>query len=248
MKFFTSAKYNAIMIVMAVTLIFISDYDNIILLHTLSWLFMIYFILEAVFKIKDQGWVDYISSFWNFFDFSIVIVSVIILLTQNDSIGGVIYLRIFRILTLAKLIRFIPNSEHIIRGLIRAIKASQAILIMLAIMLIFFSLLGFTLFSDVIPVYFGDPLRSMNTIFMIFTIENWGIVPDEARHLNQDYHYYAVNAFVITVLVLGGFIALSLANAILVDEMVSDNNDPLIEEIELLKKELSDIKEILRNR
>ena len=138
-----------------------------------------------------------------------------------------------------------PNTEHMIEGLIRALKASKAVLILLAIQLTFFSLLGFTLFAKVIPDYFGDPLRSMNTIFGIFTIENWGAVPEAAKELNQPYAYYAVNAFVITVLVLGGFIALSLANAIFVDEMASDNNDELMKELSEVKSELREIKEVL---
>ena len=248
MKFFTSPRYNALMIALAVILIFISGYGNTKILQALNWLVISYFILEAFFKIKEQGWANYIYSVWNLIDFSIVIASAIIILTPNESVGGVLYMRIFRVITLVKLMRFFPNSAHIVTGLIRAIKASQAVLILLAIQLIFFSLLGFTLFSNIMPEYFGDPLRSMNTIFMIFTIENWGIVPEEAKLLNHPYAYHAINAFVITVLILGGFIALSLANAIFVDEMVSDNNDPLIDEIALLKNELNEIKEILRNR
>ncbi|WP_415668913.1 ion transporter, partial [Vibrio rarus] len=138
-------------------------------------------------------------------------------------------------------------TEHIVNGLIRGIKASKAVLILLGIQLTFFSLLGFTLFSNIIPEYFGDPLRSMNTIFGIFTIENWGAVPEAAKALNQPYIYYSVNAFVIMVLVLGGFIALSLANAIFVDEMASDNNDDLMAEIKSLKSEISEIKGLLKN-
>ncbi|WP_017191008.1 ion transporter [Vibrio harveyi] len=246
MKIFTLPRYNATIIVVAVILAFFSSYSNTTLIHTLNWLVLAYFMLEAFFKIKEQSWKGYISSFGNKFDFSIVIISSIFLFLPNEALGSVIYLRIFRIISLIKIIRLMPNTEHIVKGLIRAIKASKAVLILLAIQLTFFSLLGFTLFSNVIPEYFGDPLRSMNTIFGIFTIENWGAVPEAAKALNQPYAYYAVNAFVITVLVLGGFIALSLANAIFVDEMASDNNDSLMEEIADLKNELNEIKDLLR--
>lgn len=47
-----------------------------------------------------------------------------------------------------------------------------------------------------------------------------------------------MNGFVITVLVLGGFVALSMANAVFVDEMVSDNNDELKEQIASLEKKV----------
>lgn len=246
MKYFTSPRYNATAIVITVILAFFSSYNNTTLVHTLNWLVIAYFFLESFFKIKEQSWKKYISTSGNKFDFSIVVLSSIFLFLPNEDLGSVVYLRIFRVISLIKIIRLMPNTEHIIRGLMRALKASKAVLILLAIQLMFFSLLGFTLFSSVIPEYFGDPLRSMNTIFGIFTIENWGAVPEAAKALNQPYAYYAVNAFVITVLVLGGFIALSLANAIFVDEMASDNNDNLIEEIADLKLELNEIKELLK--
>ncbi|WP_241901240.1 ion transporter [Vibrio sp. 10N.286.49.B3] len=233
---------------MAVILAFLSSYSNSILIHALNWLVVVYFYLEAFFKIKEQTWLGYISTFGNKFDFSIVVISSIFLFLPSEALGSVIYLRIFRIISLVKIIRLMPNTEHIVNGLIRAIKASKAVLILLAVQLTFFSLLGFTLFSNVIPEYFGDPLRSMNTIFGIFTIENWGAVPEAAKELANPYAYYAVNTFVITVLILGGFIALSLANAIFVDEMASDNNDVLMEEIAELKTELSEIKELLRKK
>ena len=47
-------------------------------------------------------------------------------------------------------------------------KASRAILTLLAIQLVFFSLLGFSLFGTYLPNYFGNPMSAMNTIFTIF--------------------------------------------------------------------------------
>lgn len=246
MKYFILPRYNAIAIVIAVILAFFSSYSNAILIHTLNWILIAYFVFEAIFKIHESGWKCYISKFGNKFDLSIVAMSLTFLFLPNEALGSVVYLRIFRIVSLIKVVRLMPNAEHMVEGLIRALKASKAVLILLAIQLTFFSLLGFTLFSNVIPDYFGDPLRSMNTIFGIFTIENWGAVPEAAKELNQPYAYYAVNAFVITVLVLGGFIALSLANAIFVDEMASDNNDELMKELNEVKSELREIKEVLK--
>ncbi|MGY2574887.1 ion transporter [Vibrio sp. C8] len=248
MKYFLLPRYNAIAIVAAVMLAFFGSYTNSITVHLLNWCLIVYFVFECIFKVKIHSWSKYISHFGNKFDFLIVVLSIVSLLSPSAAFGSIIYLRIFRIISLVKIIRLLPNTDHIVQGLIRAISASKAVLILLAIQLVFFSLLGFTLFSNVLPEYFADPLRSMNTIFGIFTVENWGAVPEAAKELNIPYLYYLVNAFVITVLVLGGFISLSLANAIFVDEMASDNNDSLIGEIEYLKKELIEIKSILKNK
>jgi voltage-gated sodium channel len=47
------------------------------------------------------------------------------------------------------------------------------------------------------------------------------------------------------VLILGGFISLSLANAIFVDEMASDNNDEIMKKMDLLMAENTEIKKVL---
>ena len=47
------------------------------------------------------------------------------------------------------------------------------------------------------------------------------------------------------MLILGGFISLSLANAIFVDEMASDNNDEIMKKMDLLMAENAEIKKVL---
>jgi voltage-gated sodium channel len=47
------------------------------------------------------------------------------------------------------------------------------------------------------------------------------------------------------VLILGGFISLSLANAIFVDEMASDNNDEIMKKMDVLMAENAEIKKVL---
>ncbi len=248
MKFFTEYKYNTIAILAAVFLAFASSYTDSQLIDIGNWLLLLYFFLEAVFKIRQFSWNSYISSFGNKFDFSLVVASILFLVMPGQDTGTVIYLRIFRMVSLIRIIRLMPDAENQLNGLLRALNATKPILIILSIKLVFFAMLGFTLFSDALPQYFGDPLLAMNTVFGIFTIENWGAVPDAARALNRPYVFYAVNTFVITVLVLGGFVAVSLANAVFIDEMASDNNDTVKEELKVVKAELAEIKALLIKR
>ena len=248
MRFFIETKYNRVAILTAVCLAFISSYTESQLVNVGNWLVLIYFILEAAFKIKKFSWAGYISSFGNKFDFSIVVASILFLVIRGHDSGTVVYLRIFRMISLIRIIRLMPDAEHQINGLLRALNASKPILILLSIKLIFFAMLGYTLFSNTLPQFFGHPLLAMNTIFGIFTIENWGAVPEAAKELNQPFVFYAVNSFVIAVLVLGGFVAVSLANAIFIDEMASDNNDTVKAELKTVKAELAEIKALLMKR
>jgi voltage-gated sodium channel len=245
MKYFTENKYTSSVIILSVITAFLGNVLEPVAIYSLSWAILIYFMLEACFKLRKQGWKGYISHTGNRFDFLVVLFSVLFVIIPNMAVGSIVYLRLFRVLSLIKIVKLIPDAGHILSGLARAMKASKAILTLLAIQLVFFSLLGFSLFGTYLPTYFGNPLSAMNTIFTIFTVENWDTVPKAAEALDEPYIYYAVNAFVICVLILGGFISLSLANAIFVDEMASDNNDEIMKKMDLLMAENTEIKKVL---
>lgn len=232
-------------IILSVAVSFASSFYDTIQIHIINWLILAYFFMEMAIKVGRDGWSGYIGDGGNKFDFFILAVSIIMITVPAIHAGSIVYLRIFRILSLFKVVKLIPNTRHIITGLVRSIKAAKAVIVLLAIMLVFFALLGFTLFSTYLPEYFGDPLVSVNTVFTIFTVENWGAVPEAAKELNDSMAYHMINAYVITVLILGGFIAISLANAIFVDEMVSDNNDSLRDKLAQLQNENREIKELL---
>jgi len=240
---FIDYKVVTAVIILAVVNVFIGSIYTNDFINFLNLIIIFYFTLESLIKISLTGFRCYLQK--NKLDFIILIASLLFLLLPSEAIGNVQYLRIFRMLTIIKVLKITPNSNHIITGLIRAMKASKAILLLLFVMLIFFSLLGFTLFSTYLPEYFGNPFLAMNSVFTIFTIENWGVIPEAASSLSNEYLYYAVNSYVILVLILGGFIAVSLANAIFIDEMVSDNNAEISEEIKKLRAENKEIKEII---
>ncbi|WP_422489240.1 ion transporter [Endozoicomonas sp. ALE010] len=244
-RLFLNEKVTALVIFLAVIMAFTNDALSHHSIYTFNWVLTLYFLIEAFVKINAYSWRGYIHSRKNRFDFSILTGSLFLLLFPALQTSGVAFLRLFRILALLRILRLLPNTEHILRGLARAIVASKAILILLAIMLVFFSMLGYALFSNYLPEFFGNPLTAMNTIFQIFTIENWGAAPEAAKSLGSDSLYYAINMFVISVLILGGFVALSLANAVFVDEMVSDNNNDIKKELMELRAENREIKRLL---
>ena len=245
MKYFTENRYTSSVIILSVITAFLGNVLEPLVIYLLSWAILIYFMLEACFKLRKLGWKGYIGHAGNRFDFLVVLCSILFVIIPNMAVGSIVYLRLFRVLSLVKIVKLIPDAGHILSGLARVMKASRAILTLLAIQLVFFSLLGFSLFGTYLPNYFGNPLSAMNTIFTIFTVENWGAVPTAAAALDEPFIYYAVNAFVICVLILGGFISLSLANAIFVDEMASDNNDEIMKKMDLLMAENAEIKKVL---
>ena len=160
---------------------------------------------------------------------------------------------LLRLLRLMKLLKFIPNSDMLIQGIKRALKASVGVIMSLFILNLIFALGATILFKDIegAGVYFGDPLNSMYTMFKIFTVEGWYEVPDQlVQNIPDDSNWmiFLIRSYFIVSVGTGGLLGLSLANAIFVDEMTLDNNMKLEEMIEELTKEVRELKNQLPSR
>ena len=250
-RFFTEDRFVSVVIVVNAIVLFILSFDEIAdynkslarWLGILDTIFLFYFLLEAILKIRSLGWKDYIANSWNRFDFIIVIASIpsILLLfdqfSQNDF-GFVFVLRIVRILRFFKFLKFIPNLDELVAGIVRAFRASILVLVAFFIFTFVVALISCRLFKDVSPDYFGDPVTSFYSIFKIFTVEGWYEIPDSiANQDNVVFNFFTIFYFIVIV-VSGGLFGLSIVNAIFVEEMVRDNNDDLIEKVNEIDRKL----------
>lgn len=248
--FFTDDKIVFVVILLNAIVLFALAFSlNIDTVHTLEWLdfiFILYFLLEAIFKIRESGWKGYIKLGWNKFDFIILIFSlptIYALMNGNivESEFSLIFLfRIVRVVRFFKFLKFIPNMEELLAGIRRAFKAS--IFVVLAFMIFGFviSMISTRLFGKVSPELFGDPMISFYNIFKVFTIEGWFDVPEK---IIEDAGWVGNQAFFtkfyfIVIVVTGGLFGLSIVNAIFVEEMVRDNNDDIILKIEEMDEKL----------
>ena len=247
--FFTDEKIVAIVISLNAIVLFLLSFDHIhddpAWANPLSWLdnvFVVYFLLEAILKIRDLGWKKYIKDNWNRFDFAIVILSLPSLILMFDStsqdFSTIFVFRIIRIARFFKFIRFIPNIEELLAGIQRAFRASIFVLIAFTIFTFVVSLISCRLFKEAAPQYFDDPIISFYSIFKIFTIEGWYEIPDTIAAARPEYGFFIISYFII-ILVIGGLFGLSIVNAIFVEEMVRDNEDDLREQVTLVDKKLN---------
>ncbi len=208
----------------------------------------ILFILEAGVKIFHFSWKNYIASNWNKLDFILVILSLpsIFLLIINSEIHGLSFLLIFRVSRAFKFFRFfkfIPGIDALVRGVQRAVKASVFVLFGFCVFNFIIAILSCYLFKDISPEYFGNPLKSMYSIFKVFTIEGWYEIPDTLSIHTSNTAAALIKAYFVIILILGGIMGLSLVNSIFVDSMVMDNNDELEKKIDSLNEKV----EILLN-
>ncbi|MCB9524713.1 MAG: ion transporter [Myxococcales bacterium] len=213
-------------------------------LFGLDYACLLYFFLEMVAKIRLRG----LHGFWaraiNRFDFVLVVASAPTLIspfTDVDEVALVLVFRAARVLRFLRVLRFIPHADQLWRGVMRALRASVGFIIALALYNMVLGLIGAHLFSDVAPEHFGDPLRAIYTMFKVFTVEGWFDIP-EAIALSAPEMGTAAKAFFVFVVLTGGILGFSIANAVFVDEMVMDNNSALERNVHFLASEIEKLR------
>jgi voltage-gated sodium channel len=195
------------------------------LLFWTEYILTAYFVLEMGVKRGLQGrrfW----SNGWNCYDFAIVAVSSPVLLVpllDGGDIGVVLVLRSVRILRLMRGFRFIPDRDRLWSGVRRALRASVGVFLALVIYNVILGLGANALFAGVAPEHFGDPLRSMYSLFKVFTVEGWFDVPDRIAAASSPGMGWLARGYFTAAVLSGGVLGLSIANAVFVDEMVIDN-------------------------
>lgn len=213
---------------------------------------VLYFLAEAIAKIRRYGWNAYWSDGWNQFDLLVVIISSPTLFAPFIQVADfrvATALRLGRLFRLFRLLHMIPNRSHLALGIGRAIQSSIGVFLALFLLAMIFSLGATFLFGNQAPQYFGNPVESFYSIFKIFTVEGWYEIPD-AMTGGEDGPMWtlAVRAFFMFTVAVGGILGLSIANAVFVDEMVMDNNQNLEEKIDLLTQEVLALRKELESR
>ena len=84
-------------------------------------------------------------------------------------------------------------------------------------------------------------------MFRVFTVEGWTQIPDGiAAAAGSDVWTVVARLYFVAAVSIGGILGLSLANAVFVDQMTSDNTDPLQERIRLLTDEVHALRQEIR--
>ncbi|TKB52752.1 ion transporter [Ferrimonas aestuarii] len=217
-----------LIVVQCVLLVVDKTVNNALAVESIQVVIDLLFLIDLGVKINKYG-VEYFKKPMNVADLFIVLLSVAGHFFVADA-QALTALRIIRLLRMLRILSLIPHVESVVSGVGRSIKASRGVFLMLLVLLTFFSVCGYLLFHNVLPSHFSDPFVASYTVFSLFTVEGWNEVPALVQQGSLD--YYLIRAYVIAVIVFGSFFALSLANAIFIDEMVLDNNHELEVRIE----------------
>ncbi|MEL6355999.1 MAG: ion transporter, partial [Bacteroidota bacterium] len=182
-KFFLSERMMLWAVVLNAVLIYAMYFPALkhkASLEYLDMVFLLLFLVEAIVKMFAYGIKGYFDDPWNRFDFIIVVASLPTLLVPFIVVpdtGFLIVLRLFRLVRIARLLRFVPNMNHVLSGLGRALKASVFVLAALLFLVFILAILTCHFYGEIVPQHFGDPLISIYSIFQMFTLEGWYEIP-----------------------------------------------------------------------
>ncbi|MEL7531803.1 MAG: ion transporter [Bacteroidota bacterium] len=258
-RFFTNDQPVAVVILLNAVLLFILSFEEaapyVFELELIDTFFLLYFLVEAILKIRIQGWQEYIGQAWNRFDFVIVLFSIpsIFLLfysdVPDDRLAFVFVFRVIRVARFVKFFRFIPNLDELVAGIRRAFKASIFVIVAFMVFGFIVSLISCRLFKDIAPDLFGNPIASFYSIFKVFTIEGWYEVPERIiRFARLDtFESFLIKLYFILIVGTGGLFGLSIVNAIFVEEMVRDNNDQLESDVRSLHAKVDELLSQIHN-
>ena len=238
-------KFIVILIILNALILFADSFKEV--QYLLPWLdkvdffISLVFLLEMVVKIKDLGFREYIQRPWNKLDFGINLLLIPSFLLIFKGSDGILFLTVLRLLRISKFFRFfkfVPNIDHLLTGIVRALKASVFVFVAFFLYLFIISILSCFFFKEVSPEHFGNPLLSLYSTFKIFTIEGWFELPELIAAAHGPIPAFFVKIYFIFLVLTGGIFGISLVNAIFVDELVSDNNDEVLRKIEELREEI----------
>jgi voltage-gated sodium channel len=242
--FFLNDYCILILIIVNALVIFIQEFE--IKSHLFDYLepvFTLLFLTELMVKIREKGLSTYVSDGWNRFDFILIVISIpsLAVIFYGDNViqlNIILTLRAFRVFKFFRLIRFFPHVSEMIVSVKRAMKASYIVLAGFFLLVFIVSVVTCSLYKNIAPEYFTNPLNSLYAIFRLFSVEGWYEIPDLIASRTTPFIGYISKLYFAVLLLGGGILGLSLVNSIFVDAMVSDNTDDLEKEVSRLSDKI----------
>jgi voltage-gated sodium channel len=185
---------------------------------------------------------------WNLFDFIIVAASLVPDVGSFTTVA-----RLARLLRVTRLISIHPELRLIITVMVRSVPSMGHVVLLMALLLYVYGVLGFHLFHRTDPQHWGSLWISLMTLFQILTLEGWVEVQEVSlRHHAWAWLYFGSFVIVAVFVVTNLFIAVVLNNlesakAEHQAELDAENPDrTLLSRIESVKRELNELERLLR--
>ena len=171
------------------------------------------FVVELILRFASYGKrpQDFFKNGWNIFDLIVIGGVWIPGVRENATL-----LRLLRLGRIARLLRFLPDARVLISTVVRSIPPLGSIVVLTVLILFIYGMIGWTLFGKALPESWGTVTRSMLTLFILLTLENFPTYLEEALTVTP----WATVYFVSYVLV-AAFVIFNLLIGIIISSMES---------------------------
>ena len=150
----------------------------------------------------------FFGSGWNVFDFSVVAASLLPVIGPLATIA-----RLARILRIARLLSAVSELRLIVGTMLRSIPSMANVLLLLALIMYVYGVLGYSLFHEADPRHWGSLAVSLKTLFQILTLEGWVEVQEASLAAYPWAWLYYVSFILVAVfVVINLFIAVVINN------------------------------------
>ncbi|XP_032236421.1 cation channel sperm-associated protein 4 isoform X2 [Nematostella vectensis] len=157
---------------------------------------------------------------WNVLDFFIVVALLLgpLLSTDSGSRGVLRILRVLRAFRSLRSISSLPGLQIVVRTILQSIPDMANIVLLLVIIMLVFSVIGITLFRDVVPKYFGNLSTAMFSLFVCLTQDGWMEIFSEFRSKGETY-YVGGGFYLLVFIAIGAFVFANLVVAVVVTNL-----------------------------
>jgi len=142
-----------------------------------------------------------------------------------------------------RLVRFLPDARMLVLTVIKSIPAVASMVVLTVLLLFVYGMVGWSLFGEALPETWGTIGRSMLTLFVLLTLENFPTYLAEAEPVSP----LAIPFFVSYVL-LAAFIVFNLLIGVVISSMEKAREEEAkrdqADDAEMLQR-LSDVQQAL---
>ncbi len=214
------------------------------------------FIAEMVLKMIANKFFGYFKNGWNWFDFIIILTSVLSGVAVFSSFRVLRVFRVFRSLKGLrgfKMVSSLKPMQVIIGAIGKSIPGISWTAMLLLVIYYIYSIIGVTCFGEVFQDWFGTIPAAMYTLFQVMTLESWsmGISRPVMEVFGSAWIYFVsfvlISSFVMMNVVVGIVVnAISeVAEMNRKDEAEEVGTANIKDEIDTIKEHLAKLEELL---
>ena len=156
----------------------------------------------------------YFASGWNIFDFAVIVFSFVPVTAEFAMVS-----RLARLLRVVRLITTVRELRVIVSALVRAIPSVGHVMVLMAIVVYIYAIMGYHLFSEHDPKHWGSLGLAVLTLFEIITLEGWIEVMDSVRGV-----YPLAWLYFISFIVVGTFVVINMVIGIIINSLEEAKN------------------------